>query len=46
MAANSLGGEILNRARGRGKAGVGVNASDAAGEDNAVERAPGEGCAS
>jgi len=43
-ASNSSGEGMLNRARGRGKAGVGVNASDGAGEENAVERAPGEGC--
>jgi len=41
---NSWGGGVLSRARGGGKAGVGVNASDGAGEENAVERAPGEGC--
>ena len=32
-----------NRARGRGKAGVGVIARDGAGEDAAIETTPGEG---
>lgn len=37
------GGGKLNRARGRGaKAGVGVNAVDGAGEENAVDGAIGE----
>lgn len=45
VASNSLAGGTSNRARGRGKAGVGVNASDGAGEENAEERTPGEGCA-
>lgn len=37
------GGGILNRARGRGAmAGVGVNAVDGAGEENAVDGAIGE----
>jgi hypothetical protein len=45
VASNSLAGGMLNRARGRGKAGVGVKASDGAGEENAEESALGEGCA-
>lgn len=37
------GGAMLNRARGRGAiAGVGVNAADGAGEENAVDGAIGE----
>ena len=45
MASNSLAGGTSNQARGRGKAGVGVKASDGAGEENAEERMPGDGCA-
>lgn len=44
MASNSFAGGSLNRARGRGKTGVGVKASDG-GEEDAEESAPGEGCA-
>jgi hypothetical protein len=45
VASNSLAGETLNQAQGWGKAGVGVKASDSAGEENAEERMPGDGCA-
>ena len=36
------GGGMLKQARGRGKAGVGVNALEGAGEETALERAAGE----
>ena len=45
MASNSLAGKTLNWAWGWGKACVGVEASDSAGEENAEERMPGDGCA-
>lgn len=45
VASNSLAGGTSNWARGWGKAGVGVKASDGSGEENAEERTPGDGCA-